>query len=324
MSRNPGSCFIYLLAVVFLFCGLFACTSKKGCIDPGSISFDPDARIDDGSCTYPEYSLSPVRLVKLNSQFKEISASKFGDSRLFAITDPPGQQSIYSIDMLSGDLKEEIRVQGISAINFEALAANDTHFFIGDIGNNAGDRKDLTIYKVPKPSAYAPMVTVPSFETIRFSYPEQTDFRDNPGTDFDAESLITYGEKLYVFTKNHGNQKTSLYEIPAAQGSYAAVLRGVFDVKGVITDADINAAGNKIALIGHNENSGKAFLWILSGFEGAKFFSGKKILVDIGTLNTVGQVEGVSFYDDNTLFITNEDAHGVDAALYYLDISSVQ
>ena len=47
---------------------LWSCTSKKGCIDPGSISFDPEAKISNESCAYPDYTLNPILFKKLDKE----------------------------------------------------------------------------------------------------------------------------------------------------------------------------------------------------------------------------------------------------------------
>jgi hypothetical protein len=310
--------------ILFFFISAFSfCSSKKGCIDPGSISYDPDAKIDDGSCEYPSFTLTPVKISELDKFFNETSALEFRDNRLWTLIDAEGEKKIYSLNMVTGQEEEHIEVPGISAVDFEALSGSSTHFFIGDIGNNFGDRQDLGIYKIPKPTVYNVSNTA-SYEHIGFIYPEQTDLRKNEKTNFDAESMFYWNDYLYIFTKNHVDEKTSMYRIPAHSGNYNAEIKGVFNVRGVLTDADISPDGSKVVLAGHNKTSGKVFIWVLKDFDGTKFFSGKKFLVEIGDLTTVGQIEGVDFYDNNVVFLSNEKNSAVDASLYYLNISSVQ
>jgi hypothetical protein len=308
--------------VIFLVSSMMACSSKKGCIDPGSLTYNPDAKIDNGTCTYPSYTLSPTRITKLDNQFNQNSGLKYLNSRVWTILDDSGEDKVYSVDMVTGTQKEVLQLPGINSVDFEAVTVSDTHFFLADIGNNEGNRTDLTIYKAPIPSVINPVNTA-AYEMITFNYPEQSDFRKNKQTNYDAEAIIHHNGYLYIFTKNHVDHKTHLYQIPAAPGNYDATLKGIFDAKGLITDADITDDGKKVVLIGYNELSGKSFLWVLKDFNGTQFFSGKKILVDTGLRTTIGQVEGVSFYDPDYIFITNEQYQTVDASLYYLDISSV-
>ena len=96
------------------------------------------------------------------------------------------------------------------------------------------------------------------------------------------------------------------------------------DTKGVITDAAISPSGNKIVLLGYNKDNGKTFLWLLTEFSGSTFFSGRKVLVELGPIGTLGQVEGIAFHNENNVFISNEQYQDVEPSLYYLDISSVQ
>jgi len=307
--------------LVFLFLG--SCNSKKGCTDPNSISYDAEAKIDDGSCTYPsgDGNLTVVR--KLKNPFDEVSGLKYVDKRLWSIIDPEGEDIIYSINLVTGESKETIKLSGVKSVNFEAITSSETDFYIGDIGNNKGNRKDLVIYKVPFPSPVE-MENSARAEEIKFYYPEQKDFRNNPLTDFDAEAIVYRNGHIYLFTKNNSNTKTSLYEIPAVPGNHAAKLKGIFDVQGKITDADINADGTKLILTGHNKETEEVFCWLLKDFEGTNFFTGSKTKIPLGRLDEVGQIEGATFFNDRNVFISNEKNNGVSATVYLLDLSKVQ
>jgi len=315
----------YYLLILYPFALLLfiSCSSKKGCIDPTSLTYDKDAKIDDGSCTYPSNRLTVSLVRELDKSFNEISALKYFGKRLWTIIDPEGEKTIYSINLVTGEAKETIDISGISAINFEALTTSDTDFYIGDIGNNNGNRTDLTIYKVSYPNPVN-IQNNTTAKSIKFYYPEQKDFRSNTVTDFDAEAIFYYKGSIFLFTKNNTNTKTSLYEIPAIPGNYAAKLRGIFETNGKITDADINSDGTKVILIGHNKDDKKVFCWLLTNFKDSDFFTGNKTYIEIGTMNEVGQVEGVTFYNDKNVFISNEKNNDVDANVYLLDISSVQ
>jgi hypothetical protein len=300
-----------------------SCGSKRGCIDPVSLNFDPDAKIDDQSCTYPAYYLNPVPIRKLKNKFIENSALNYDNERIWTLSDAGGENRIYTIDTLGGGELEDLELLGVTNIDFEALTSNDTHFFVGDFGNNDGIRTDLTIYKFPKPS---PIVrnNIVSPESIRFTYPDQKDYRKNQNTSFDCEAMIYYNDHLYLFTKDHQTNTSSLYEIPAQAGSYEAKLKGKFDTKGTITDAHINRDKNKIVLVGHHPDRQTNFLWVLKDFRGSDFFTGKKLYAELGTLDQVGQIEGVSFFDNNRLFISNEQYKTYNPYLYLLNIESVK
>lgn len=310
------------LSVLFLFSFmLFQCSSKKGCIDPGSLSYDPEAKIDDGSCTYPFFSAPPVLVRSLDNVFIENSGLQFLNDRIWTITDKAGSNLIMSIDTVSGGIREEIKIKNASSVNNEAIATSDQHFYIGDIGNNDGNREDLVIYKFPIPNLIMSNNTVIS-ESIQFYYPEQNDFRENSLTNFDCEAMFYHNGYIYLFTKNNQGRKTNLYEIPAIPGRHTAKLKGIFDTNGLITDADISDDGLKIVLTGYNPVNNKIFLWIFSGYQENQFFSGKKVLWELGSKNTLGQVEGVTFYnnDNNNIFISSERYLFIPPKLYRLNI----
>ncbi|MFN3404801.1 MAG: hypothetical protein ACK40G_11935 [Cytophagaceae bacterium] len=312
-----------LILAFFGLVGLAACSSKKGCIDPGSISYDPNAKIDNGSCQYPDFTIKPSPYRRLEEKFDEISGIQYTDKRIWSITDVPGDNKVYSLNLISGDAKEQIKLDGTDAVNYEDIACSNEHFYIGDFGNNDGNRTDLCIYRIARPKDVLPSnVSFP--DKISFYYPEQTDFRKNPSNNYDAEAMFYYAGKIFIFTKNRGDLKTALYEIPDQPGLHAAKLRGIFDTKGLITGADINEDGNKIVLCGINPVSNMTFLWIIKDFQDSKFFTGKKFRVDIGPVTEVGQIESVSFYDDNYVFLANEKYKSVKPTLYLLEIESVK
>jgi hypothetical protein len=304
---------------------LSSCGSKKGCIDPYSLSFDPEAKIDDGSCTYPEYQLTPSLIKKLKNKFSETSGLQYFENRIWTFNDAGGTNSIYSIDTADGGEKEEIVISGVTNIDFEAMAEGPEYFYLGDIGNNDGNRTDLVIYRLPKiaeASLNNNNTLVPDIITFRYS--DQKDFRKNPDSDYDCEAMIYFNEHLYLFTKNHANNQTNLYEVPAIPGDHTAKLKGIFDSHGLITDADINTTGDKVVLIGHDAYKTRCFLWILKNFNQQAYFAGEKILIEIGNYQTIGQVEGDCFYNTDSLYISNEQDGNLVSNLFGLNIGMIK
>lgn len=315
--KNAG-----FIAVFFYIITCTACTSKKGCTDPAALNFTVGAKIDNGSCQYPEKHLDVIKLTKLDDLFKENSGLEYVNGQLWTVMDGGAESKIYSLNFSNGDRLEEIELKGVLNIDFEALAASSSHYYVADIGNNDGDRTDLGIYKFPIPSTTTQSTEVLP-ERIQFHYPEQQDFNENPETtNFDAEAALYHQNKIYVFTKNHGDRHTVLYEVPEEAGEHAAVAKGRLNVQMLVTDADINDLGDKVVLIGHDYQ--QVYLWLFQDFEGSKFFTGKKTRINLGHIDLLGQIEGVAFFDDKSVFISNEQRSGVNPKVYYLDLSGIE
>ncbi len=211
-------------------------------------------------------------------------------------------------------------VQTISASNFqnndwEDVAKSEAFLFLGDMGNNEGERKNLAIHVIPIKDINKNSTTIKSIGTINFYYPEQNEFDVSKKHNFDCEAILYHNQQIYLFTKNRLDDKTNLYALPAKPGNYAAKLIGSFEVGGRITGADISDDGKKIALLGYNKKS-DCFLWTFNGFTGDNFFTGKSQKYTLGQYAHVGQMEGVAFKDNSSVFISSEEIANVFARLY--------
>tara|TARA_B110000240_G_C13494381_1_gene451019 strand:+ start:1620 stop:2075 length:456 start_codon:yes stop_codon:yes gene_type:complete len=86
-------------------------------------------------------------------------------------------------------------------------------------------------------------------DIIFYSYADQTDFTSNPtNTNWDAVGLISYGEKLLVFTKNWADNEVNVYSTPKTSGTHNASLESYFNVNGLITGVDISPNESEIYL----------------------------------------------------------------------------
>jgi hypothetical protein len=301
-----------------------SCGSKNGCTDPASLTYDSKAKIDDESCTYPDFRLTPTEITNLQKKFIETSALQYTNNRIWTIVDDKSN-AIYSIDTSTGNIKEEIELVKTVNTDFEALAENEQYFFVGDIGNNEGNRTDLVIHRVPKINeASLESSNKVNAEQIYFTYEDQSDFQKSDKTLFNSEALIYNNNKLYVFTKSHDDFQSRIYEIPSVPGKHVAKLKGIFNVKGLITDADINAEGNKIVLTAIDGSRSKSFLWILRDFNNSQFYNGKKTIVELGPYTEIGQIEGVAFVNSDSILISNEQDGSILSRLYGLNIGGVK
>lgn len=189
----------------------------------------------------------------LNNNISESSGLIILDGRFITHNDSGGEAVLYEIDTLSGNIARTVTVSGVENTDWEDIAADENYIYIGDFGNNAGNRTDLRIQRIEILDFFNTPTDVVSAETIFFSYNDQTDFSDATfTTNFDAEALIVDNGVIFVFTKNWGNQQTNIYQMPAAPGTYSAVNTAAINAQGFVTSANNNFDNGQVVLLGHS------------------------------------------------------------------------
>ena len=280
--------------------------SQPGCTDIQATNYYSGAAVNDGSCLYPPTNLSLNTLTTLAVPLlNESSGVVVMDGAIWTQIDNT-DYSIYRIDTLSASIFQQVTVNSTINTDWEDLAASDDHLYIGDFGNNYGNRINLHILKIAKTDLTSSAVTA-NAEVINFSYADQVDFTPYLNNNsFDCEAFFFYNDSLHLFTKDWVNKITKHYVLPADSGTHIATLVDSFDVNGLITSAAIQNNG-VIVLLGY-DNTGFApcFTWMLYDYQGDQFFSGNKRMFSLGSAISIGQVEGIDFAGNNSGYITNE------------------
>lgn len=246
----------------------------------------------------------------LPKELKEISGITANGVDIWAITDKP-RAEIFRLDR-SGNLKGKITITNAEATDVEAVAADDHYIYIGDVGDNTGDRIERRIIKVAK----ANIQTKATGDIISFTFPNEGQIEKKKQNNFDCESLISYKDSLYVFTKDREDKETSLYTIPKTPGNYTARFISSFNAKGLITDAAINPANDELALIGYHKGHRYPFILLFNKFTGNDFFSGKHEKINLADKPWDWQLEGITYGNDNRLYFTCEGTKQVAATFY--------
>ncbi len=291
---------IQILALL-LFCSFSFAYAQEGCTDPQATNYDAAAMTNDGSCLYPGTSASLALVANLTSEMEEISGLAHTSSGLWAHNDASNANEIYEIDSLTGAVLHTALVIGDN-VDWEDMAESEDHIFVGDLGNNPGNRTDLKIYRLNKSELGDNIMNT---QTIEFTYSDQTDFSENwNNNDYDCEAFIYHNDSLHLFTKNWVDNQTRHYVMSAEPGTHVAELRETFNVGGLITGADVNDEGT-IVLLGYTE-VGFTFVWILFDYTDFHYFSGNKRKIEYGTGLTNSQTEGIAFKNNQEGFICAE------------------
>lgn len=257
-----------------------------------------------------------TKLTNLDDEIAETSGLVYFDNRLITHNDSGGLNALYEINESDGNINRVVTIQNASNVDWEDICTDNDYIYIGDFGNNNGNRTNLRIYKVLKSDYLASELV--SAEIIEFSYEDQNDFTSSPNnTNFDAEALISFNSELYIFTKNWVDLRTNIYKVPKLKGSYVAEKIDEFDAEGLVTGGTFNPLAGKVVLTGYAGI--KAFAIELRGFSDGKFSNGVIDKYDLNIpLPASFQTEAVTYFDISNFFISAEKNALGSAALYSL------
>lgn len=289
--------------IIFCFSSFYNIKAQLGCTDPQATNYDDTATQNDGSCVYPATNYIPEEIAEIPAPLTEASGLAFFNNQLWTHMDGGHEDKLYQIDTLTGEIIHSVIIVGADNLDWEDLTEDEEHIYIGDFGNNDGDRMDLRIFKIKK-SDLSQNAVVP--ELIEFSYSDQTDFTPaHNANNYDCEAIIVFNDSLHLFSKNWVNFKTRHYVLPRTPGTHIAELRDSFQVQGFITAADINEEG-EIVLLGYSI-VGNAFMWLFFDYEGANIFSGNKRKIALGNVLNISQPEGLTFSHGREGYIASEN-----------------
>lgn len=259
-------------------------------------------------------------LTELPKKLKEVSGNETTPNSEFIwmLNDSGNKAEIYGVNV-NGKIKKTIKIDAKNN-DWEDLASdNQGNLYIGDFGNNESNRKNLAILKVNASDLKSDKKV--AVERISFKYPNQKKFpAKKKNRYFDSESFFWHNNYLYIFTKSRVKDdfgKTSLYKIPAKQGQHTAELISSYtfckEMNCWITAADISDDGKKVALLSPDK------VWVFTNFKNDNFLS---IEPQGYNLEHHSQKEGICFKNNNTLYITDEKAHGTGGNLYEFSIAN--
>jgi len=250
---------------------------------------------------------------ELPAPLSEISGAIADGKDLWVITDKP-KAVLYKIDV-KGKILQTVTIKNQQASDVEAVTADSNFLYLGDTGDNDGNRDQRQIIKVSKTAISQDQNAQTDGEAIIFRFPEQQVSNKKKKNNYDCESLLSFGDSLYVFTKRRQDLQTELFSIPKTPGDHVAHSLGVFDTKGLITDAAVNSQQNEVALVGYTKGHKFPFILLLKNFQGSNFFSGKVERIELADDSWDWQMESIA-YNNDEIYFACEETKQVKATLY--------
>ncbi len=259
---------------------------------------------------------------KLPNSIKETSGLIKIDNRLWTFNDSGGKARLYQIDEKNGRIVKTLNITNAKNHDWEDIAYDDTYVYIGDVGNNRGNRKNLKVYKIPRASLRTSKSV--KAEVIHFYYSDQKNFKSRSNKhNYDCEAMVAHNGKLYLFSKNWQNQKTRLYELSTQAGKHKAKYLSTFNIQGMVTGASLNKELNILLLTTYSKLL-NVNVWAFTNYGYKNFFSANKKQLNFSS-PLQGQIEGITFNANYTAYLSSEAfskyIFSFDASLYELDFS---
>ncbi len=271
--------------------------------------------------TIVEFPAMPAKYCDLEEDMKETSGIIYFGGSVWTINDSGGEPEIYKIDKTTGTVIQKVIILNGSNRDWEDITQDDDFIYVGDFGNNNGNRADLKIFKVPKSEITGKKKVEVNAEIIGLSYNDQKSFSESKHHhNFDCESLISFGDSLIIFSKNWADGKTRMYKMPKIPGQYQLDPLDTFDADGLVTGADYNKDSKKLVLIGYKNRL--PFIYYFSNFTGRKFDSDQVYRFNLNKMKD-SQTEGIAWLNDETIIFSTEQTKSFSQQVFELNFQSV-
>lgn len=308
------------LLLFFWGCSLLR-AQIPGCIDPAASNYNPAATYNDGSCVYGPSSAAPVLLSSLSDSLKELSGLIKVCSNLLGHNDGGNADRLFHLQGNTGSILSSAALP-FSLTDWEDLAVSPTHVFLGDFGNNTGQRDTLSIYRMALSEVCSG--NIQSIDTLRFWYADAPAGTFHPDShNLDCEAMAVYRDSLWLFSKNRIGNQVRIYGLPPLPGLYGIQALDSIAVDGQITGADL-VGDSSMALVGYAPPFYVPFLILGFASDLGPPWKGCLRRIDLGSILQMGQLEAVCFWSGTELRLGSEavSALGLGPRLYGLNVGS--
>ncbi len=173
-----------------------------------------------------------------------------GSNWLLGIQDGGNSSDIVVFDWVNR--RSFVVATGLHNRDWEAIIRDDERVYIGDFGNNRGNRRDLKIYRICNIDSAVftedwkcnvseinkrGIRNTSLVDSIEFAFEDQLDFQPRFRHNFDCESMLVQDDSIWLFTKNWKNFKSNVYVLLNSPGKQVARKVASINTRCLITDA---------------------------------------------------------------------------------------
>ena len=265
--------------------------------------------------------LVPTQSCVLDSILNEASGLLMVEGQLWTVLDSGNPHAIFRVDPATGAVTRTLTVENAVNNDWEDLAMDDEWLYIGDFGNNGGDRTDLRVYRVSLSAVMDDGVTDVSADSILFAYPDQVDFTTAyDANNWDCEAFVARNDSLFLFSKNWLTSDCYLYAMSAEPGVREAIRRDTLPSEGLVTGASLDPSDGAIALIGHTTGYA-TFTWRLDGYPTNDLFQGINERHAVTAIPM--QAEGIVWSAPDSVLFCSEASDPLPSRLWRMELPAV-
>jgi len=241
--------------------------------------------------------------ISLSKKVNETSGIIYFNKNLITFNDSGGKPELYFINEKTGKVVKTVHVKNANNIDWESITEDENNIYIGDTGNNKGNRQDLVIYKILKQDLKNNSGNVKA-QKIKFYYSNQQSFKSSKHkTNFDCEAIVAYKNKLLLFTKNWGDYKTNIYELSCNKGYHKALKLQTLDIRGMLTSMSFNKEKDFFIGTAYTKKY-KSYLVQIIGFNASNQKIKKIPLYNV--LGYANQTEALTWKNKHQFYISRE------------------
>lgn len=113
--------------------------------------------------------VKPQRVTRLAPSRNETSGLLFAGGTVWTQLDGGHPHRLFQVDTLTGAVLREVEIANAANTDREDICTDGRWVFVGDFGNNNGNRRDLRIYRFPLAALLDTGLASVIADTIRFA-----------------------------------------------------------------------------------------------------------------------------------------------------------
>lgn len=265
--------------------------------------------------------LNPAVKVELPNEISETSGLFFHNGRLWTHNDSGGKPILYALDTVTFKVVQRITLANVNNNDWEDICTDGTTVFVGDFGNNRGNRKDLRIYTFPLSAIPEEGDATLETSAISFRFADQVNFEKRKKSNFDCETMFVTNDYLYLFSKSWETDVTRLYRLPKTPGNYVAEVVNSFVSHGLVTGADYDPKNNLLVIVGYVNKIWTPFIYLIFDFDehGRNLTNYRYEMSN----HLAMQIEGVCFFEEGKCYVSAETSYAFTSRVFEVDFRMI-